>query len=349
MPPESQLWLGGAGAPPCFLRGTRIRTASGEVPVEDIVPGEVVITLGGGRRRVAWTGVRRLDLARHANPPAAWPVRIRRGAIANGVPARDLLVSPDHAMLLNRMLIPAHALVNGATVLRDSAWRRLEYYHIALDAHDVLLAEGAAAESFPDRGSRATFGAERVLVLHPQFADATAAPGDCAPRASRGPAVQDARRALLTRARVLGHALTREADLHLLIDGARVNAIGVTGAVHRFVVPAPAADIRIVSRAGIPAESDPDSEDQRRLGVMLSRIVLHTGGTKREVDVADPALREGFHPPERGADGMRRWTDGHAFLPVPTEGLTRIDLHVLGTQPAWARAALPAAPMHRSA
>ncbi len=350
MPPHSQLWLGGPGAPPCLLRGTLIRTPLGDTPVETLAPGDVVVTASGGHRRVVWVGGRRLDLRRHPNPAEAQPVRIRRGALGNGVPGRDLVVSPDHALLLNGVLIPAHALVNGATVRRDGGWSRLDYHHVALDAHDALLAEGAAAESLPERGSRAAFDGERLMLLHPRFADVAVAAGDCAPRVVRGAAAAEVRRMLLIRARVLGHPLTRAPDLHLLVDGARCNPIGVAGQRYRFAVPEGTADIRIVSRAGVPAESDPMSEDRRRLGVMLSRIVQRVGGQTLELPIEAAALCEGFHPPEAGAGGPWRWTDGHARLPPPPPGgALRLDLYVAGVQPAWARAALPDAPMHRSA
>ncbi len=349
MTPASWLWQGGPGAPPCFLRGTRILTASGEVAVEDLAIGMVAATLGGGTRRIVWVGSRRIEPHRHPNPAKTWPVRVRRGALAAGTPARDLLLSPDHALLLNRVLVPAGALINGSTVLQDPSWARLDYFHVALDAHDVLLAEGAPAESFPDRGSRAGFAGERVSVLHPRFAETLPAPGDCAIRTASGPAVQEARCGLLMRARALGHAITREPDLHLLVDGERVNPSGITGPLHRFAIPEHAGDIRIVSRAGVPAETDPGSEDRRRLGVRIGRIAMRAGARTIELAAGDPALREGFHPEERLGGETFRWTDGHARLPPAPPGLSRLDLTVLGAQAAWARAALPDAPVHRSA
>jgi Hint domain len=333
--------------PACFLRGTRILTERGDVAVEDLALGDMVHTLSGGRRPVTWLGQRQVELARHPDPMSAWPVRLRRGALANGMPARDLLISPDHALFLNGVLIPGRVLLNGATVLPDPSWQRLDYFHVALDAHDILLAEGAPAESFPDRGSRATFAGGPVQVLHPQFPDTAQAASDYAARAVRGPAVQDARRCLLARARVLGHALTREPDLHLLADGTRVNSSFVSGQLYRFALPSGTRDIRIVCRAGVPAETDPMSEDRRRLGVMLSRIVLRCHGEPITLNADDPTLREGYHPLERTAGDAWRWTDGHAKLPPQPTGLTRLDLYVLGAQPAWARAVPPSAPAQR--
>jgi hypothetical protein len=329
----------GTPGAPCFVRGTRILTPA----------GAIVVTASGVRRRVTWVGHRRLDLARHPRPHAAAPVRISRGAIGNGIPSRDLLVSPDHALMLNETLIPARALVNGATVLADLGWARVEYVHVALDAPDVLLAEAAPAESFPARGVAAAFEGASVLMLHPGFADPPADPADPRPRASAGPAVREARRTLLARARHLGHALTRAPDLHLLADGTRLNPTGLAGSIYRFAIPPATADLRIVSRAGVPAETDPDSEDRRRLGVKLGSLALRIGDRWRELPAADATLTEGFHPPEGRNGTLWRWTDGHARLPAVPGNLTALDLHVLGAQAAWARAAPPDAPMHRSA
>jgi hypothetical protein len=339
----------GDGAAPCFLRGTRILTPAGEVPVEELRPGATVFTLGGARRAVAWIGRRRLDLRRHPDPRSIWPVRVRRGAIANGVPARDLLVSPSQGLLLSNLLLPAQALVNGATVLRDGTWQHLDYFAVALDAHDVMLADAAPAESFPEGADRSVLGGGAVMALHPRFAPPAAAAADCALRVAAGPMVEQARRALLVRARVLGHAITREPDLHLLVDGERIEPAGTSGALYRFAIPPGAADIRILSRAGVPAETDPASEDWRRLGVLLGRIGLRTERQMLELSPADPSLSEGFHPPERYGLGTARWTDGHARLPPAPPGLVRIELLLLASQPSWARATPPDAPIHRSA
>lgn len=330
-----------------FLRGTRIRTTAGERPVEELAAGMTVLTLRGAHRTVVWVGHRALHLGSHPDPESARPVRVRRGALGNGMPARDVVVSPDHGLFLNTALIPVRELVNGATVLPDMAatTQTMHLHAVALDLHDVLLADAAPFESVPD--SRLAKG--NVIALHPSFPSPPPVPEDCAPRAVRGSVVQMARSMLLSRARLLGHALTNDPDLHLLVDGVRLNPSGVAGQLYRFSLPPGAADIRVVSRAGIPAETDPAAQDRRRLGIMLSRIVLRTTGGTFEITAADPALREGFHPPERSPSAAWRWTDGHARLPVIPPGLTRLDLYVLGAQPSWARAAPPSAPLQRGA
>ena len=100
------------------------------------------------------------------------PIRIHENALADGVPRRDLRISPDHALLLDRVLVPARLLINGASIVRETRCRRVTYYHVELDTHDVLLAEGAPAESYLNTGNRGDFeDAGAPLVLHPVFAD----------------------------------------------------------------------------------------------------------------------------------------------------------------------------------
>ena len=143
---------------PCFAAGTRIWTPDGPVAVEDLAVGDPV---HAGRRRAAsapiiWIGSRHVDCASHPRPRRVWPVRIARDAFAAGVPARDLFVSPDHAIYVDGELVPARALIDGH---RISSVPRAEirYYHLELPEHAIILAEGLTVESYLDVGDRETF------------------------------------------------------------------------------------------------------------------------------------------------------------------------------------------------
>lgn len=179
-------------AVPCFAAGTRIMTARGEVPVQALRAGDLVVTLGlqgPWLRPVRWIGRRSVDCRRHPHPMAVLPVRILAGALGPGVPHRDLVVSPDHALYLDGALVPAEALVDGVSIQRDGATRIVRYFHVELDEHDVLFANGAPAESWLDCGNRDQFANSGLVVaLHPDFA-ATARPGACAERVACGPAL----------------------------------------------------------------------------------------------------------------------------------------------------------------
>jgi ELWxxDGT repeat protein len=157
---------------PCFVTGTLIATPDGQRPVETLRKGDLVLTHAGQARPVNWVGLRHLDLTQHPAPQAACPVRITAGALADGIPARDLRVSPEHAMYLQGGLVPARFLVNGATILRETDCRRVTYHHIELETHDILLAEGAPSESYLDTGNRGLFeNTDAPMILHPMFED----------------------------------------------------------------------------------------------------------------------------------------------------------------------------------
>jgi Hint domain len=154
----------------CFLRGTMIATPYGEVAVEDLRPGDVVLTLNRGRSPIRWIGRRVLDPLMIERPQDAWPIRIRRGAVTENVPHRDLLVSPDHCLLVQDVLIPAKLLVNGVSIVQEERHEPFEYFHIELDNHDVILAEGMLSESYLDLGNRHMFlgpGVAQVLPTRP--------------------------------------------------------------------------------------------------------------------------------------------------------------------------------------
>jgi hypothetical protein len=137
---------------PCFASGTRIATPKGERPVEDLKPGDEVLTVLGEVLPVVWAGCRVVDCDAHPEPERVWPIRIQAHAFAQGAPRRDLLLSPDHAILAQSVLIPAKQLVNGTTI-RQIPQPTITYHHIELTRHAVILSEGLPTESFLDTGA----------------------------------------------------------------------------------------------------------------------------------------------------------------------------------------------------
>ena len=143
---------------PCFTRGTRIATPLGETPVERIRPGDMVCTLDHGPQPVRWVGMRRLDAAALRANPRLCPIRIPAGALGDGLPRHDLLLSPQHRVLVRspiaarmtgtaEVLVAACHLIGLCGIAPVSDATQVDYWHLLLDRHEVLLAEGAASES----------------------------------------------------------------------------------------------------------------------------------------------------------------------------------------------------------
>ncbi|ASP20588.1 Hint domain protein [Antarctobacter heliothermus] len=149
----------------CFLEGTLIATTNGEKAVEDLRAGDVVLTASGGTTTVEWLGEQPVATAT-TNPAKVNPIRIRAGALGDNIPARDLLVSPDHAIGIDGYLVNASALINGSTVTREGQMRGagFTYFHVETGTHELLLAEGCPAETYVDFIGRDGFvnGAERT-------------------------------------------------------------------------------------------------------------------------------------------------------------------------------------------
>ena len=184
--------------PACYCPGTLILTEHGEVPVERLAEGDRVVTLSGALEPIRWIG-RRSYAGRFLMGQAhLHPIRIRAGALADGVPRRDLLVSPRHAMFLDGMLIPAECLVNGVTITRETGLAGVDYLHVELAQHDVLWAEGAPSESFVDDGSRGMF--HNAAEYYARHGEQVVPAQYCAPRVEQGLALEATRRRLGERA-----------------------------------------------------------------------------------------------------------------------------------------------------
>ncbi|HWL58392.1 MAG TPA: Hint domain-containing protein [Paracoccus sp. (in: a-proteobacteria)] len=170
----------------CYLHGTRIMTSRGEVRIEELREGDLVVCRFGGLRPVRWIGRQTLSGLRARGQEA---IRFAAGSIGENLPREPLLVSPGHSMLIGETLVLASALVNGITITREKARLKWEYYQIDLGVHDLVLAEGTWSESFADcRDFRERFNnADEYHALHPNEV-APETPLLCAPRPAGGAA-----------------------------------------------------------------------------------------------------------------------------------------------------------------
>jgi len=136
--------------PPCFVRGTSILTSTGEVRVEELKIGDLVETVRGKAVPVKWIGRRSYKTGNSSWHNSVVPIRIRRQAIDEHTPGRDLYLSPRHSLLIDGVLMEVQDLVNGVSIApaRPTIAEKIEYFHIVLDTHEVVLAEGLPAETF---------------------------------------------------------------------------------------------------------------------------------------------------------------------------------------------------------
>jgi Hint domain len=183
----------------CFRRGTLIQTPHGEVAIETLRIGDRVQTLSGVSMPIRWIGRRRYSGWSAWGNPQVCPILIGAGAIADEVPSRNLWVSPEHALFIDGLLIPAAALVNGTTIVQDQEVDEVTYIHLEFATHTVIFAQGVASESFVDDDSRGMFdNAHEYATLCP---DALSQPATfCAPRAEDGAALEAVRQRLAVRA-----------------------------------------------------------------------------------------------------------------------------------------------------
>ena len=331
----------------CYARGTMIRTPDGELPVEKLRPGKQVITLAGGEeipQTVSWLGHRRINIVGHPRPETVAPIRIQRGAFADGMPHRDLLVSPDHGIFVAGKLICARQLVNGTTIRQEFDWTAVDYYHVELDQHAILLAEGLPAESYIDTGNSGFFANSGApMVLHPDLTDETDYPtreaGSCAPFVSDEASVQPIWQRVADRAAAIGRpvpqrATTTDAGLRLrtkLAGRHTIEPIYSDSNLVIFVLPSRSQEVRLLSLAQSPTEARPWLDDRRHLGVHVKRIVLRGADELREIPVDHPDLTRGWWAVERDGQMMSRWTDGEAVLPLPAmDGTVMLEVHLAG-------------------
>src|ERR1700754_3223364 len=117
----------------CLVSGSMVRTPSGETAIEEIDACSCIVTIRHNIEsveRVKWVGRREIDLRRHSIRESIAPVRIRASAIADGQPSHDLLLSPEHAILLDGVLVEAKNLINGGSIVKERATDTVAYFHI---------------------------------------------------------------------------------------------------------------------------------------------------------------------------------------------------------------------------
>ena len=172
---------------PCFTPGALVATPRGPVAVEDLRPGDRVMTRDNGACEIAWAGRSPVSQADLAAKPRLRPVRIRAGALGNGLPERDMMLSPNHQVLMSgrraqlyfaehEVLLAAKHLVGRPGITRVLPESGVDYVHFMFERHEVVLADGVWSESFQP-GDQSLAGLDEdqrheLLTLFPSLADA---------------------------------------------------------------------------------------------------------------------------------------------------------------------------------
>jgi hypothetical protein len=315
----------------CFAPGTRILTESGEVAIEQLRAGDIVVLADGREVPIVFIGRRMMDLARHNRPLAVRPVRIAAGALADGVPARPLTVSPDHAFHLDGVLVQAKDLIDGVLVTQDMNLRTIMYYHVEIATHGILLAEGAPAESYLDTGHRGFFdNADEPVILHPDLMQMRREAESIAPLCTGGPALAALRARLHARKLALGYNVEDAARMILRADLSWISPeISACGSVN-FKIPNSSREFLLASPVFVPAETDPASGDRRALGIALAGVLVDG----RQVPPESLFGEGGLHEP--GAGDPHVWTKGCTPLMLP-RGTREVTFQIAAWPRQWHR------------
>ncbi len=316
---------------PCFLTGTRITTLRGEVRVEHLTDNDMVKTHLTGLAPIIWIGRSPFDARRHPQPELVWPILIRAGALAPGLPRNDLRVSPGHSLMLDGQLVQAGKLVNGATIVQDQGVTKGTYFHVETPAHDILYSEGAPSETYLDTGNRSAFAnGGSVADLHPDYRPRHPTE-TCLPLVEDPSALQQR---LRDRAVELGWHLQQRLEPTLIAGGQTLQPTIRDRGFFLYPIPSGSEVLRLRSPSGVPRQMLPNTRDERRIGLSICRITLvsaeHVAHT---VSLDSSALTDGWH--EREGQGARtwRWTNGDAGLTVA--GAAWLELTVDSAQPHW--------------
>lgn len=320
---------GGASAEVCFLSGSMIRTPEGDVAVENIKIGDEVVTFDWKNNKevtqpVAWVGKSHAFVyAEMPDDEAGYPVRVLKNAIAEGVPYKDMLITPEHCLFFRDRFVPVRMLVNGVSIFYDKSITSYDYYHVETEQHSVITADGMLTESYLDTGNRSSFRQEgKIATL--RGAVRSWADDAGAPLGVERSFVEPLFRALEWRENsVVGTKIsttkietTTDPDLHLITQtDAVIRPMRKTAHHYSFMLPPNTESVRIVSRSSRPSDViGPFVDDRRYMGVAVADVQLQCA--KQQFDITSHLQDEkpsGWHDTD-WTDCA--WTNGNAELPL---------------------------------
>jgi hypothetical protein len=276
--------------PPCLAAGTHVLTEAGEILVEDLQPGDMVILAEGEFGRV-------VQVATAVLPADAEAVFIRAGSLGPGLPERDLTVSRDQGLFFDSVLVRAAALIDGVSIRFEPASPK-RFVSLVLETHGVLVAEGMMLESFFDRD-----------------APKHGRPKPCAPVISEGMVLSTLRARLHARKLMVGYTILLLPDL-IFGTGDKVITVTVVDGVATLDIPPGVTEAVLTTSTFIPAETDPASTDTSRRGIGISDILVD----ERLVAIDTVFARADLY--RQGPMDTFTWTRGQSRLRLPAGAKT---------------------------
>ena len=320
----------------CFLAGSMIQTPSGPTAVEALRVGDKIVAYEDGAettRHVTWDGHAHCTVRPHLpDDEAGYPVRILRGAITEGVPYKDMLITPEHCLFFNGRFVPVRMLVNGRSIFYDKSITAYNYYHVETERHSVIMADGMFTESYLDTGNRRAFRQNGTVVSigktnHLTWDDA-AAPLDVS-RAFVEPLFRQIKAhadKLECVPQPASPVLTNEAGLHIITEaGAILHPVRREGDRVMFMISTGVQSVRIASRTSRPCDViGPFVDDRRAFGVAVGEVMMFENNHMQTITAHLTATDlKGWNTQERPES---RWTSGNAFLPLGTRRSNGISL-----------------------
>ncbi|MDI2113816.1 Hint domain-containing protein [Commensalibacter nepenthis] len=319
----------------CFLMGTLIRTVCGEVAVEDICVGDEVLTFDWQQekevvRKVRWVGRQNMTVKTYLpDDEAGYPVRVLKDAVSEGVPHKDLLVTPEHCLFFEGKFVPVRMLINGISIYYDKEITEYDYFHIETEEHSVIWANAMLTESYLDTGNRGQFKQKKgdfFLFALPTksnqikdwkkdaAAELTVARNYVEPLYHQ--LVQRGISMGLPMVQTQQTALTNDPNLHLITStGLVIQPKSNQEGRYFFVIPDNIGYVYLVSRTSRPSDViGPFVDDRRHLGVLVGDIHILT---KTQIIPITTHLEQ---PELQGWDIIEdepcRWTNGKALLNI---------------------------------
>lgn len=340
----------------CFLAGALLRTPEGDRAVETLKYGDALCTYDWRNntwetRQIVWAG-QRTTTVRPGLPDdeAGYPVRILKDAIADGVPYQDLLVTAEHSLFFENVFVPARMLVNGRSIFFDRSITSYTYYHVEIEPHAVILANGVLTETYLDTTSRRLFYQTGDVVAL-RFSKLSWKFDAAAPLALKRPEVEPLYVHLAQRAQEQGYPVhtpplevTADPELFLVTDrGQTISRARKIGSTVMFMVPTEVRAVRIMSRTNRLTDSiGPFINDRRPRGVMIGDITYLDNASSRLLSTHLHKMELDGWAAFESTEG--RWTTGNAFLPLPLcgpAGFAMLSLKILAGGPYICATLLP--------